>query len=448
MADITTATNIDKMVDTTTQSNSTMMDTASDLSNAVTVDDAEVPSSTTAWLDRLPTEVRIEIFKLAQKHKGVLLVVDERNKDVIVDVSLLVALVNDKKSIEAVEGFFTANTFRLTKYAELASSDLGLADGAGDAFKYITHLELRNLAVSIEFMSEEGLQLVMKACGAMPRLRGVTVAYDTVAVDPQSTLSTTETLRKSLAGMGYDGLDGWKLECVEIGKYIMSKSTGLKITFVHVGLMEAWANMKKSPPVTFKSQVEALAKVLREQPGSATEMPGSFGFVLNLSLAAWVSIWERICTHCEGSAMGDPDVEFSEDELNLMELFMQRTHRGLAVAKLRGRVVVGHALRELDEESVRYKYMPETSVKHPQVMEDITDLLRLNGGMSPGLATGGGEYWRERTGNLGQTMPEPVYEDGEDEDVGQEDLAGLELGDEESGIEEGQVDPGEDLGEN
>ncbi|KAK4888020.1 hypothetical protein LTR27_013024 [Elasticomyces elasticus] len=449
MADITTATNIDKVVDTTTQSNSTMVDTASDLNNGVTVDEAEVPPSTTAWLDRLPTEVRIEIFKIAQKHKGVLLVVDERNKDAIVDVSLLVALVNNKKSIEAVEGFFTANTFRLTKYVELESSDLGLAEGAGDAFKYITYLELRNLANSDEFMSEGGLQLATRVCAAMPRLKEVTVAFDRLASEVSDTFAEKPILRTYLAALGYDGLDGWKLECVGIGQYTLAKQKGLTITFVHVGLVGAWAEMKGQKPETWKGQVRALAKALKTEPRT---IPGLHGFFHNISLAGWSVVFERCIQFTVGGEL-ENGIELSSQELDLLEMAAecQKNSKATASRKVTGRVTLGHVLRDFDEEEVRFIPDPKFSVKSAEVMEALTELLRNNNGRSPRIAAGGQgvEYWRERAGNMGETLE--IYEDGEGEvdgDAGEEESGELGSGEWESEDEEGNAGLAEGVDEN
>ncbi|KAK3652658.1 hypothetical protein LTR56_004952 [Elasticomyces elasticus] len=375
-------------------------------------------TSTLAWLDRLPTEVRLEIFKLAQQHQGALLVVDQLNKDAIVDVSLLVALVNDKKSVEAVEGFFTANTFRLTKYAELLSPKLGLADRTGDAYKYITHLELRNVARSEEFMSVDGLELVVKECGDMPRLKEVTVAYDSLGGNPNIELSYRETLRESLAGMGYSELTGWKLECVGVGKYTMSRSSSPTITFVHVALMERWACMKMSPPATLESQAQAFHEATQDP--RVDEMLSHFSFIVNMSLAEWVVVWERCCILTDSGAYTSLDLTLPSDQLKLFGVFLEYAQSCPGDAEVRKHVITGNVLRELDEESVGNNINASTSVKSAEVMEGLSELLRKNSGASPRIAGGGEKYRREQARNLGRAVP--VYKDDEGNDEEEDDV--------------------------
>ncbi|KAK3618915.1 hypothetical protein LTR56_024343 [Elasticomyces elasticus] len=363
--------------------------------------------STQGWLDRLSTELRLEIFQLAQQHEGVLLVVDKSNKTNRINVSLLVALVNDKKYIEAVEVFYTANTFRVTKYAELRTPATGIRSAAGKAYVYITRLELRNLGKSEEFVTAKRLEQVIKISSQMPKLKELVVAFDSLASGPMATLGSAATLRESLAGM--DLLDEWKLECVAVGKYTMSRSKGINITFVHVGLMETWAEMKSSPPVTFVSQVKALKKALKKQPRASVPQ-GFHGFFLNMTLSAWVAVWENCTRIMDAGAFDDPDFEISHDEFTLIEMFMESfkwTKGSKPMSKVRGRLFVGHAMRELAEESVKFIPDPTVSTKTAEIMEGSTDILRLNSGKFPRLTAGGMDYWRERAGNLGQTLPLP-----------------------------------------
>ncbi|KAK5710921.1 hypothetical protein LTR15_012715 [Elasticomyces elasticus] len=386
------------MADSTLQTNDIDMSTIATLVKDLLI--AEMTgaknTSTPAWLDRLPTEVRLEIFKLAQQHKGVLLVVNELNKDATVDVSLLVALVNDKKSVEAVEAFYTTNTLRLTTYAQLASPNLGLADGAGDAFHFITSLELRNWAVFDEFMSADGQELLARICGQMPRLKHVVVAIDSVA----GKMSIDQAILP---------VDGYKLDCVDVGKYRMTKTEGVTVDFVHCGLVEAWQGMLNSKPEVFREQAEAFDRAVTTfTDGVITAqvvITGHVEFFLNISLARWAAVWgtgvKLIMSpeHADG-----PPKDLTPEEFMLLQVYGKsvRYCRTAAAAKVYQAIVSAEQLRDLADS------LPSS---RPEMLEGITDIQRLNSSSSPFLVSGGPKYWRERAWNKEKTVP--LAQDGE-----------------------------------
>ncbi|KAK4935433.1 hypothetical protein LTR10_023511 [Elasticomyces elasticus] len=366
------------MADTTPSTNEITMSTIATQVKELLI--AASNTSTPAWLDRLPTEVRLEIFKLAQQHKNVLLVVDDKNHKLPVDVSLLVALVNDKKNIEAVEAFYTVNTFRLTTYAQLASSNLGLADGVGDAFDYITSLELRNLAVHDEFMGSDGLRLARRIREQMPKLKNIVIAIDTIP----GYVPFSEAINPT---------DGYEMHCVGVGRYRMSKKEGLAVDFVHAGLVEAWQKMLDAKPETFREQADAFEKAIdRNDQG----IKGHVEFFLNISLARWVAVWEKGVKLILGPdhAKGPP-ADMTPAELFILQIYGKLVSycKTSAAAKVYGTVVSGQRLRDLDVGS---------PLSSPEVLEGITDILRVNSMRSPLLTSGGPKYRREKAGNLGQ----------------------------------------------
>ncbi|KAK5678835.1 hypothetical protein LTS10_008490 [Elasticomyces elasticus] len=204
-------------------------------------------------LDSLAAEIRIEIFKFAQCHDTSLSPIQQPGRGLrprkCVDVSLLVALVNDSQFIEAYEAFYGGNIFFLSTSSQLYDLAATWKPTLRGPFAHITHLQL-DFHAGNPFLSKERLRTDVGLCSTLPKLRTLVLSCD--LLDHETTMREHLTL--------VDWMPTYELFCTAVGTYTVRYSPGLLVVFSDENMVRDWLAMKR-----FRR--DRLADVCREDVG-------------------------------------------------------------------------------------------------------------------------------------------------------------------------------------
>ncbi|KAK4889942.1 hypothetical protein LTR27_011272 [Elasticomyces elasticus] len=285
----------------------------------------------TAWLDKIPAELRVEIFthSLYRGRRGLKPCAKKNNTD----IALLVALVNDpEKYSEACEVFYGCNTFVLDSSRQL--KDLTRYQVPTTAMRSITHLELVNIRFPYEFLSIKSVQKAISRVSAyLPKLKSLAFSYDYLKVDP----------RKYIDG---DFIKDRKLTCVAVGCYTLDRKERFAIVLRHYSFVQCWSEMKESEHGTLTSVESQLNYALHKH-----EHDGIFKmFFETLSLAEWISIFDAHMIETLSKGSGREGTALSDREQNFLAEFRDWLERDLRAesSKIDDAVRGGTSFRDLD----------------------------------------------------------------------------------------------------
>ncbi|KAK5743475.1 hypothetical protein LTR17_002650 [Elasticomyces elasticus] len=231
----------------------------------------QTPSS----LDKIPAELRINIFGLALYHEDALLIVhhDGRTRDECrgdnepkADIALLVALVNDPKLHEAFEAFYDVNSF-------LATKNMLVPDITQSPLAWITHLQLVNLVNYRQFLSPQRLERTLEICAQMPKLKNLTIAWSK--------------------------LPAHELVCVGVGHFRLRYKDKLSVDFKQYALVQCWQNVRLATPKSFADLVAALEqKLAGKHPSDDYDYKGdcidtTITFIYGLRFTDWLTLLDE-----------------------------------------------------------------------------------------------------------------------------------------------------------
>ncbi|KAK5724218.1 hypothetical protein LTR17_013504 [Elasticomyces elasticus] len=351
---------------------------------------------TQSSLDKIPAELRINIFGLALHHKDALLLVHpdgrvgtQRNgeDEPKANIALLIALVNDPKYAEALDAFYTVNSFRLTRSIDKPTVGIDLKDVTQGPLAYIKHLQLTDVASFLSFLGFGNLMSTLDFCLRMPKLKSLTIAYDSLHREA----SVRKWLRK------VRGLAAYKLICVGIGHFQLQSPDNITIDFQHYGLMRSWQAMKRTSPSVFADMIAEIRDAINNAPKE--EGYGSIdyryiGVVIRylgrVRLAEWVTLFDEHTrmhqdarrSHVDSEETAARLFEISERDLSTIE---QTTNGKIVMA----RTAAGVNFRDLDEAN-----------NCSDMLESVSDLLGRATLNFPNLLRGDEQYQRMEVAHL------------------------------------------------
>ncbi|KAK4889955.1 hypothetical protein LTR27_011285 [Elasticomyces elasticus] len=298
-------------------------------------------------LDGLPVEIRIEIFKLAQCHSSSLSPIRRPGREQYprecVDVSLLVALVNDSQFSEVYEAFYGGNFFRLSASSQLYDLAATWKDTLRGPLAHITHLGL-DFHDETPFLSKEKLETDVGFCSTLPKLRTLEITCD--ILDHETTVREHLTL--------VDWVPTYEMFCTAVGSYAVRYSPKLLVVFSNENLVRDWLAMKRY-------RRDRLADVWRENVG------GWFPPWDRLDGVGWMSIHDvgAVLDISRRAVRGSIALHPRSQEpmANFLQAFRPCKHIHL----LYERMAAGVSFMDIDE-----------GAHDSQMLELVSDLLNLN----------------------------------------------------------------------
>ncbi|KAK4935432.1 hypothetical protein LTR10_023510 [Elasticomyces elasticus] len=335
--------------------------------------------SPTTALDKVPPEVRLEIFGLVLHHGNALVRADEEINEHCpkVDTALLTALVNDSKYGEAYDAFYGGNIFRLTGFSHVHSMTEDFKERpVSGALQYVKHLELANFADPYEFLHPCYLASTLDTLRYLPKLKSLTIAYDC--------LSEEETLRDVLNEIE-DLPKGLKLVCVGVGhfKFYYKNSfgapvNGFVVDFKHYGLMQSWQAAKLSKTKTFADVALRLRCAHFGRLSEDEYVSEVMKHIRNWTLADWAAVFDEY-KRLEDTPMDN----LSLDESTILSVFVDLFEDLESTSKLYKRMKAGKKFQKLDNAKAS-----------AEVLEGMTELLLCNAVAWPRLVEGDEKHRR------------------------------------------------------
>ncbi|KAK3623202.1 hypothetical protein LTR22_024501 [Elasticomyces elasticus] len=290
---------------------------------------------TQSSLDKIPAELRIEIFGLALHHEDALLLVhhDGRTRDEckgdnepLADIALLVALVNDPKYHEAFEAFYDVNSFLATRNIFAPITGPELQDSTQGPLAWITHLQLVNLVNYQQFLSPKRLEHTLEMCAQMPKLKSLTIAYDSL----YDVLTPRKWLSKVVK------LSAHELVCMGVGHFRLRYKDKLSVDFKQYTLMQCWQKVKLATPMSFADLVAALELELAgKHPSVDCDYGGdcidtTITFIDGLRFTDWLTLLDEQ-TKLDITALRAKlkDLDEGEKGSNLVEAFSEFLQSGV-----------------------------------------------------------------------------------------------------------------------
>ncbi|KAK5678851.1 hypothetical protein LTS10_008506 [Elasticomyces elasticus] len=322
-----------------------------------------------APLDRLPAEIRVEVFGLALRYDTPMVAADKGESAA---VALLVALVNDQKYDEAYEAFYGSNTFRLTEMAQLYNMTKELCAPYYSPLSHVTHLELTNFSTG-EFFGPDNINKAIGLCSQMPKLRSLVVAHDHLAFDFR---------HYRMHGVQFHDVLGRQPECVGIGHYQLRLENNFVIDFKHYGMVHAWLKMKASKRTTLAKTAKRIQK---QNSGPSDFRLGVDGgrlqnSLVNFTLTDWASSldgYRQVLHTAEGAIR-----RYSELENLVLNRFRFEFQEGCCNGKVYECLSQGTSFRDIDEERCDAK-----------TLQAISDMLLANDGFSIHLEKPYSRHW-------------------------------------------------------
>ncbi|KAK5689524.1 hypothetical protein LTR97_012864 [Elasticomyces elasticus] len=291
---------------------------------------ATTPQST-ALLDRLSAEIRIEIFRqLYCGQRGLKPCAKKNNTD----IALLVALVNDpEKYTEACEVFYGCNNFVLESSRQL--ENLTSHQVPTTAMRCITHLELVNFNDQPDFLSTQNMQNVISRVSIhLLKLKSFTFACDAVY---------------GKSRQFFDGVsmkDG-KLTCTAVGCYTLDCKERFVVQLKHCRLVHCWSELKMSERETLASVEGRLNYDAQTSIRDRNDIYD--GFLCSLSLAEWTTVFDANTLASSSSNFGGASLALSVREQDLLVEFRYSLKMGAGTAdEVYDAVNGGTSFRDLD----------------------------------------------------------------------------------------------------
>ncbi|KAK5678857.1 hypothetical protein LTS10_008512 [Elasticomyces elasticus] len=354
----------------------------------------------TTALDKVPPEVRLEIFGLVLHHGNALVRADEEINEHCpkTDTALLTALVNDSKYGEAYEAFYGGNIFRLTGFSHVHSMTEDFKERpVSGAFQYVKHLELANFADPNEFLHPCDLASTLDTLRYLPKLKSLTIAYDC--------LSEEETLRDMLNEIE-DLSKGLKLVCVGVGhfKFYFKNSfgaptNGFVVDFKHYGLMQSWQAAKLSKTKTFANVASRLRCAHFGQLPEDEYVSEILKHIRDWTLADWIAVFDEY-KRLEDTPMDN----LSLDESTILSVFVDLCEDLKSTTKLYKHMKAGKKFQEL-----------ENAKASAGVLKGMTELLLRNAGAWPRLVEGDEKYRRMQDAHTKNDNEEEGQRESEEE---------------------------------
>ncbi|KAK5678848.1 hypothetical protein LTS10_008503 [Elasticomyces elasticus] len=309
---------------------------------------ATTPQST-AWLDKIPAEIRVDIFthSLYRGQRGLKPFAKKNNTD----IALLVALVNDpEKYAEACEVFYDCNNFVLESSRQL--ENLTSHQVPTTAMRCITHLELVNFNDQSDFLSTQNMQNVISRVSIhLPKLKSFTFACDAVYGKPRRFFDGVSSMK-----------DG-KLTCTAVGCYTLDCKERFVVQLKHCRLVHCWSEMKKSERETLASVEGRLNYDAQTSIRDRNEIYD--GFLCSLSLAEWTTVFDANTLASSSSNFGGASLALSAREQDLLVEFRYSLKMGARTAdEVYNAVNGGTSFRDLD-----------MKFPNPEMLEAIGEFL-------------------------------------------------------------------------
>ncbi|KAK5689532.1 hypothetical protein LTR97_012872 [Elasticomyces elasticus] len=335
-------------------------------------------TSPTTALDKVPPEVRLEIFGLVLHYENALVRAEEEINEHCpkIDTALLTALVNDSKYGKAYDAFYGGNIFRLTGFSHVHSMTEDFKERpVSGAFQYVKHLELANFADPNEFLHPCYLASTLDTLRYLPKLKSLTIAYDSLSEQKMlvEMLREAESISKGL-----------KLVCVGIGHFKLQYKNssgdpvnGFVVDFKHYGLMKSWQAMKHQEPIMFEDVALKLTQALtgkRLTPDSFCRIIERY--IQAFTLSDWVAVFDKFARLDEASRDS-----ISGDGCTTMVVFAKQCVKLQSTTKVYKGMKRGRDFRNLDHAN-----------SSASVLEGVSELLLRNSATWPRLVEGDEKY--------------------------------------------------------
>ncbi|KAK5724214.1 hypothetical protein LTR17_013500 [Elasticomyces elasticus] len=305
-----------------------------------------------APLDRLPAEIRVQVWELVVSCELPLVVANEGEHDCI---ALLIALVNDQKYIEAYDAFYSCNTFRITEYGHFSDMTMELKTPYYGPFSHITKLELTNFFGHV-FIAPKVLDQVLEICSEIPKLKSLILSYDSLCGSSDFRCWISEP---------HDTL-ARKLVCVGVGRFELLHRSGLLVEFVHYSLTHAWRELKTTERKSFAEIIDGFTTAYNGRPASERQEYGELvdddlveAYLEKASLGDFVACFDEF--HSRDTVPTWPCYSIEDA---VMYYFGSKVYPYELPEKLHRLIAAGVSLRDLDG-----------AVLGGDLLEELTGLL-------------------------------------------------------------------------